>query len=105
MQISLQLLRSQNSLITLKSGQINHVSPVAIFNQWALINYLVYKIMTKNKHFPNSFLPKHFNNTTVYVKSKLGNQRIADQQRAFLFYGIYDGNKAKHADFEKNIFL
>jgi hypothetical protein len=73
-----------------------------IFNQCALIDYLVYEIRAEKPHFRNAIWPEHFNNTIACVKSKLDNQRIAAQQGAFLLYGIKDGNKAKHADFEKN---
>jgi len=73
-----------------------------IFNACALVEYLVYEIKAEKPHFRNAIWPEHFNNFIACVKSNHDNKRIAAQQGAFLLYGIKDGDKSKHAEFQKN---
>jgi len=76
-----------------------------IFNQCALIDYLVYEIRAEKPHFRNAIWPEHFNNAITCVKSKHDNKRIAAQQGAFLLFGIKDGDKSIPAAFQKNDIL
>lgn len=76
-----------------------------IFNECALIDYLVYEIRAEKPHFRNAIWPEHFNNAIACVKSKHDNQRIAAQQGAFLIFGIKNGDKSLPAAFQNNDIL
>ncbi len=72
-----------------------------LFNQTTLIKYLSQEIRNEKPHFTSDIDIFDFQNHIIYVRSKYDTKRIAAQQGSFLLFGIKEGDKLKHAQFEK----